>query len=405
MRRASRDTATPVSAGGADTAGGHPARTGSLHLDSLTKRFGSVIAVDQLSLQVGAGEFVTLLGESGSGKTTTLLMVAGFEAPSDGRVVLDGRDLTQVAAHHRNLGMVFQNYALFPHMTVFDNVAFALRRRSQSAKEIRTRVFETLKLVHLEGLEKRYPRELSGGQQQRVAVARATVYRPPVLLMDEPLSALDKRLRQSLQSEIRGIHRDLATTIVYVTHDQEEALALSDRIALMRNGRLEQVGTPEDIYERPETVYTASFLGEANLLDGRVLRTEGSVATVELDRGPIVNGTMRTSVSAGDPVTVVIRPERLELVAPSSLGLDVRLDEAVYLGQNVRCSGTFESGERAVLRVDAQEVGQLMAERGTRVAWKPSEATVLPQADKQQGVPPSSRLSRSASEPSQDRVR
>jgi putative spermidine/putrescine transport system ATP-binding protein len=320
---------------------------------------------------------VTLLGESGSGKTTTLLMIAGFESPTQGRVVLDGRDLTKVPAHRRNLGMVFQNYALFPHMTVFDNVAFPLRRRSMSTAEINRRVRQALELVHLAELELRYPRELSGGQQQRVAVARATVYGPPVLLMDEPLSALDKKLRQSLQSEIRHIHQNLGTTIVYVTHDQEEALALSDRIALMREGRLEQVGTPQDAYERPRTVYAASFLGEANILSGRVLNVGSSTVIVMLGNGTRVEGVASEPAGIGDAVVVVVRPERLRQVDAGAPGVNVRVDEAVYLGQSVRCIGTFESGERAFIRIDAHDVGAVMATRAVRVGWEPLAATVL----------------------------
>lgn len=361
-----------------------PERLGSLELDSLSKRFGSVDAVRQLSLQVEAGEFITLVGESGSGKTTTLLMIAGFEAPSYGRVVLDGLDLTKTPAHRRNLGMVFQNYALFPHMTVVENVAFPLKRRSVRRHDIEQRVRAALDLVHLSDLENRYPRELSGGQQQRVAVARATVYRPPVLLMDEPLSALDKNLRQSLQSEIRRIHHELGTTIVYVTHDQEEALALSDRVALMRRGRLEQVGTPQDVYERPETVYAASFLGEANLLTGRVASATHERVTLELRNGARVEGRASGSMAAGEDAVVVVRPEHLVFVSEDQPGVDVRLQEMLYLGQDARCTGTFATGERAVIRVDAHRAGSMMASRTARVSWDPGAATVLPPSDEAQ---------------------
>ncbi|MFN8232231.1 MAG: ABC transporter ATP-binding protein [Actinomycetota bacterium] len=330
-----------------------------------------------MSIEIQAGEFLTFLGESGSGKTTTLLMVAGFESPSSGRVVLDGKDITGRPAHRRNLGMVFQNYALFPHMTVFENVAFALKRRSQPADVIRARVTKALELVHLGGLEARYPRELSGGQQQRVALARATVYSPPVLLMDEPLSALDKRLRQNLQGEIQRIHRNLGTTIVYVTHDQEEALALSDRVALMRHGRIEQVGTPEEMYERPATAYTASFLGEANLLKGTIVSSDEAVTTVELSSGKRVQAAPQTLL-AGAEVVVVIRPERLSLVDEVSAGIEVTLDQALYHGQTVRCQGRFETGEAAVLRLDPKEALPLMTEGRTRVAWSAANATVVP---------------------------
>jgi putative spermidine/putrescine transport system ATP-binding protein len=241
-----------------------PATKGVLRLESLTKQFGEVTAVDGIDLTLEPGEFLTLLGPSGSGKTTTLLLIAGFERPTEGEIYLDDRRITQTAAHNRDMGMVFQNYALFPHMSVFDNIAFPLRMRGISREETRKRTLGSLALVRLEGYDSRYPRELSGGQQQRVALARASVYRPPLMLMDEPLSALDRKLRGEMQIEIRRLHRDLGTSMVSVTHDQEEALALSDRIVLMNEGRVEQIGTSQEIYERPQTLFAARFLGDSN---------------------------------------------------------------------------------------------------------------------------------------------
>jgi putative spermidine/putrescine transport system ATP-binding protein len=357
-----------------------PQHSGALELAGLTKRFGDVTAVDDVDLEVSAGEFVTLLGESGSGKTTTLLMIAGFEEPTAGIVLLDGADVTAVPPHRRNLGMVFQNYALFPHMTVRENIAFPLRRRRLARVEISERVAETLAFVNLAGYEDRYPHELSGGQQQRIAVARATVYRPPVLLMDEPLSALDKKLRQNLQGEIRRIHRELETTIVYVTHDQEEALALSDRIALMHDGRIEQVGTPQEVYERPRTLFAAGFLGEANLLRGHIVAGQANEVLVELTNGQRVGASTSTDQTQG-PVVVVVRPERLLLADEGGDGLDVEIDELVYVGQSIRCSGRFDTGETCTLRLDADTGALIGGARRCRVRWDATHASIVPAGD------------------------
>jgi ABC-type Fe3+/spermidine/putrescine transport system ATPase subunit len=235
----------------------------SITLERVTKRFpGGVVAVDKIDLIVEPGEFFSLLGPSGCGKTTTLRMIAGFEAADEGRVVVGGRDLTHVPVHHRDMGMVFQSYALFPHRTVAENVAFGLRMRGVARPEMAARVASALAQVKLEGYEARRPAELSGGQQQRVALARAIVIRPPVLLCDEPLGALDRKLRQAMQVELKELQRALGVTLVFVTHDQEEALAMSDRIGVMNSGRLEQVGAPADIYDRPRTRFVAEFIGE-----------------------------------------------------------------------------------------------------------------------------------------------
>ena len=243
----------------------------SIRLDRVTKRFpGGVVAVAGVELTVEPGEFFSLLGPSGCGKTTTLRMIAGFEEPDEGRIVIGGRDLTHVPVHHRDMGMVFQSYALFPHRTVAENVAFGLRMRKVAKPEADARVAAALAQVKLEGYEERRPAELSGGQQQRVALARAIVIRPPVLLCDEPLGALDRKLRQAMQVELKELQRALGVTLVFVTHDQEEALAMSDRIGVMNAGRLEQVGAPAEIYDRPRTRFVAEFIGEINLIEGAV---------------------------------------------------------------------------------------------------------------------------------------
>src|SRR3954462_6907931 len=245
-------------------------RIPSVELRGVTKRFDDFVAVDDLGLAVEPGEFFSLLGPSGCGKTTTLRMIAGFEKPDEGRVVIGGRDLTHVPVHHRDMGMVFQSYALFPHRTVAENVAFGLRMRKVAKPEAQARVAAALAQVKLEGYEERRPAELSGGQQQRLAPPRAIVTGPPVLLCDEPLGALDRKLRQAMQVELKELQRALGVTLVFVTHDQEEALAMSDRIGVMNAGRLEQVGPPADIYDRPRTRRVAEFIGEINLIDGTI---------------------------------------------------------------------------------------------------------------------------------------
>ncbi len=246
--------------------------SGGLHLKSLTKRYGSFTAVENVDLEIKRGEFLTLLGPSGSGKTTLLMMLAGFQDLTSGDILLDGRSIAQTPAEKRNFGMVFQGYALFPHMTVRDNIAYPLSVRKRPKPEIFARVAEMLDLVRLGEFAHRLPKELSGGQQQRVALARALCFAPPVLLLDEPLGALDKKLRVEVQAQLKDIHQRVGTTFVYVTHDQEEALSMSDRIVIMQNGRIEQLGTPTELYQRPRTIFAASFLGKSNFLhrDGAV---------------------------------------------------------------------------------------------------------------------------------------
>jgi ABC-type Fe3+/spermidine/putrescine transport system ATPase subunit len=358
---------------------------GALRLEAVSKRFGDVTAVDSVSLDLEPGEFLTLLGPSGSGKTTTLLMIAGFEQPTSGEIYLDERRVTAIAPHRRNMGMVFQNYALFPHMTVFDNVAFPLRMRGESRSEIRRRVAESLTLVRLEGYERRYPRELSGGQQQRVALARASVYRPPLMLMDEPLSALDRNLRGEMQVEIKRLHRDLGTSMICVTHDQQEALALSDRIVLMHEGQVVQVGTAREIYERPRSLFAAQFLGDSNVLRGEVAGMDaGGTVEVALREGARIRGRAGDDVATGDRVVVVTRPERATLAgAPGAApdGLDFTLHEAVYLGDRLRCHGTFATGDAAVLSLDVRDAQDVVGQGRGCVSWAADDAIVLAAQD------------------------
>ncbi|OUL95001.1 ABC transporter ATP-binding protein, partial [Paraburkholderia hospita] len=242
----------------------------------IAKRYGDSVALEPTDLAVQAGEFLTLLGPSGSGKTTLLQMISGLVAPSAGRIEIDGRDVTHVEPGKRGIGMVFQSYALFPHMSVWDNVAYGLRMRRKSREEVRAAVDDALAMVRMTEYAKRFPKELSGGQQQRIALARCFAYRPSVILLDEPLGALDKKLREHMQAEIRRLHKELGATFVYVTHDQDEALTLSDRICLMNQARIEQVGTPADLYDRPATRFAAGFIGHSNLLEGELDATRGA---------------------------------------------------------------------------------------------------------------------------------
>ena len=294
----------------------------ALSVRRLRKSFGSVVAVDEVSLDAAPGEFLALLGPSGCGKSTLLRMVAGLVEPDGGHVILAGEDVTRVAVHRRNLGLVFQSYALFPHMTVFDNVAFGLRRRGVAAVETGRLVGRMLELVRLGPLGPRYPRELSGGQQQRVALARALVTEPRVLLLDEPLSNLDALLRDEMRVELKRLQERLGTTMIFVTHDQAEALILSDRVVVMEAGRVQQVGRPEEVYRRPATAFVARFLGRANFLAGAVAESVAGGTVVALDGGGLsVLAAPRIELRSGQPVRAVIRQEAIRLVAePAAAG-------------------------------------------------------------------------------------
>jgi spermidine/putrescine ABC transporter ATP-binding subunit len=354
----------------------------TVSLWSVEKDYGSVGAVRGVSLDIGAGEFLTLLGPSGSGKTTTLMMIAGFEDPSAGDIAIDGHSVVGVSPHKRNIGMVFQNYALFPHMTVAENIAFPLKQRRISKPEQKARVDQVLDLVHLPGYADRYPKQLSGGQQQRIALARAIVFSPRLLLMDEPLGALDKQLRESLQLEMRRLHGELGITFIYVTHDQEEALTMSDRIAVMNEGRVAQLGRPEDLYDRPCNKFVASFLGESNFLSGIVHGFSGDDIVVADCAGTKIQAMAGTRPAAGESVTLSMRPERLRfadtLAAPLPNRLTVTITDTVFVGERCRYLLRGPDGAGLVLKepsgsgIRRRSVGET-----AELAWAAADTVIV----------------------------
>jgi spermidine/putrescine transport system ATP-binding protein len=349
---------------------------GTVDLVGLVKRFEEVTAVDGIDPAIPGGEFFSLLGPSGCGKTTTLRLIAGFEQPTSGRIVLDGQDMAQTPPHRRKVNTVFQSYALFPFLSVHDNVAFGLRYKRVSRTEARRMVGEALALVRLEGMDRRRPRQLSGGQQQRVALARALVLEPSVLLLDEPLGALDAKLRQALQVELKALQEAVGITFVYVTHDQEEALTMSDRLAVMSGGRIEQVGTPAEVYEEPAGAFVADFLGVSNLMAAEALGATGDGRCgVRLGQFQLCTG--RGDVAARGPVKLVIRPERVRLEPYGSGGenrLPGMVERLVYQGASVRLFVRLAPGE-TVQAVVPNQGGDMRFEQGTAVvAHLPPEA-------------------------------
>jgi spermidine/putrescine transport system ATP-binding protein len=348
------------------------ASVAEIRLIDLEKRFGGVRAVDGVSLDVATGEFFSLLGPSGCGKTTTLRMIGGFELPSGGRILLRDRDITMDPPDKRPVNMVFQHYALFPHLNVGDNIGFGLKRTGVAKADIGRRVGEALGLVRLEGYERRKPNQLSGGQQQRVALARALVNRPNVLLLDEPLGALDLKLRRQLQLELKRIQSEVGITFVYVTHDQEEALTMSDRIAVMHAGRVEQLGTPEELYERPATRFVADFIGTTNLLRG-VVEPDGQV---RLSSGELIR-VAHDGLGPGEEVELSVRPESISLVPAEAVGaLRGTVSQAAYLGTNVSYQVRTTGG--LSLSILASKTGpRLPVNSDVAIAWPASEALVL----------------------------
>lgn len=353
-----------------------------LRLDAIVKRYPGTPApaVDGISVDIQRGEFVSLLGPSGSGKTTTLLMIAGFELPSEGRILLEGRDIVGLPPHRRNFGMVFQNYALFPHMTVAQNVAYPLELRKIPTAEVRATVGRYLEMVGLSGLAGRRPTELSGGQQQRVALARALVFSPPVVLMDEPLGALDKNLREQLQVEIKELQKSLGITLIYVTHDQSEAMTMSDRIAVFNHGRIDQIAPPDRIYRRPATRFVGEFVGDSNMIEGRAIAGEIGLADSPLGRITCTDGT--SVLTSGQPVLVMIRPElvRLSNRPTPQNGARLVVSRTTNYGDRVLVEGIGPNDTPLRLRVSAREAEDCRPGSQIDVAWDPEDVHVLPRS-------------------------
>jgi spermidine/putrescine transport system ATP-binding protein len=355
-----------------------------------------VRAVEQVNLRIVEGEFFSLLGPSGCGKTTTLRMIAGFEEPTSGQILLHGRDMVGVPPFRRDVNMVFQQYALFPHMDVFENVAFGLRRKKVDKGEISRRVAEALSLVELEGREKRKPRQLSGGQQQRVALARALVNRPRALLLDEPLGALDLKLRQAMQLELKRIQREVGITFVYVTHDQEEALTMSDRLVVMNAGRIEQLGSPCELYEHPVTRFVANFIGTSNVLTGRLERKGDGWALAGLGPDQRVLVADAGEARDGQDVELAVRPEKIVLRTeqdpppPDRSALRVRVDEVVYLGTSTQYRTVTDGGDAvAVYRQNASATpgADVLAGQVGWLEWPPEHSYVLGGGTKEEALP------------------
>ena len=369
-----------------------------VQLEQVVKAFGKMVAVDHLDLQIQRGEFFSMLGPSGCGKTTTLRLIGGFEEPTEGVVRLDGRDVTDLPAFKRDVNTVFQSYGLFPHLNVFDNVAFGLRRRHVASAEVARRVNEALELVNLGRMAKRRPSMLSGGQQQRVALARALVNRPKVLLLDEPLGALDLKLRKQMQLELKRIQSEVGITFIFVTHDQEEAMTISDRIAVMNRGRIEQLGRPEDVYERPATVFVAEFLGASNLLEGTYRGVQDGWGWVELAGGSKVRVPADPSRTSGQRLRVGVRPEKINVYPGGAASpqegenvMPATLKSAVFTG--VSYQYFFETPDHGQVSAFDRNAGSgPVANPGgaVRLAWRPEHTFVMPLEtdDSQPGTKP-----------------
>ncbi len=359
-----------------------------VRLEQVTKRFGDYVAVEEADFGIASGEFFSMLGPSGCGKTTTLRMIAGFEQPTGGRIVLEGRDVSRTPPHKRDVNTVFQNYALFPHMNIFDNVAFGLRNRKTPKDVVRTRVMEILEVVRLPDMAERRPNQLSGGQQQRIALARALVNLPKALLLDEPLGALDLKLRQVMQIELKRIQREVGITFIFVTHDQEEALTMSDRIAVMTQGRVDQIGTPTEIYHRPATAFVAGFIGTANLLPVTVRSQQGDEVTVDSRAGGqfSVPAGGRTH-QPGSDATLMVRPERLVPTgAPLHGGapagtIEATVTSLLFQGPVVRCGVRTSAGADLVAHLGPEDdPAQFSVGSPITMTWAYDGAYLVPEA-------------------------
>jgi len=343
----------------------------------VTKRFAAQTVVDHLDLDIARGEFVSLLGPSGSGKTTLLMMLAGFEQPSSGTIHVDGRRVDELPPYKRNMGVVFQSYALFPHMSVRDNIAFPLKMRGTAKAEIAERVARALDMVKLGAMAERKPAQLSGGQQQRVALARALVFEPQLILMDEPLGALDKKLREQMQLDIRDLHRRLGLTIVFVTHDQDEALTMSDRIAVLNHGKIEQIGPPREIYDLPRTSFVAEFIGETNLLPCMIAERSGDMLRLTSESGLTLSAQAGSDDIDDSRVQISIRPEAIRINEPAvaTNGLTARIVDAVYFGDHIRLIAAVGAQRLVIKSERARHFGQVGDE--VAISFAPSDVWVV----------------------------
>jgi len=353
---------------------------GFVVFDHVQKSYdGEVLVVKDLNLYIGKGEFLTMLGPSGSGKTTCLMMLAGFETATYGDILLDGKPINHIPPHKRGIGMVFQNYALFPHMTVGENLSFPLEVRGQSKSEREANVIRALDMVQMVDFINRRPAQLSGGQQQRIALARSLVFEPELVLMDEPLGALDKQLREHMQYEIKHLHDRLGVTVVYVTHDQSEALTMSDRVAVFEDGVIQQLASPSDLYERPENAFVAQFIGENNTLKGTVKSVKDGVATVDYGSGHLGEAMAINCGEAGTAATLSVRPERVDIGAKSNAqAVDAKVLELIYLGDHIRCRMSVLGNDDFVVKV-ANASGQKHLKVGetTKVSWAKEDCRAL----------------------------
>ncbi|WP_397543088.1 polyamine ABC transporter ATP-binding protein [Roseovarius salis] len=368
-----------------EPAAGNESPSAVAELRNVSKRFGDVQAARDLQLQIGAGEFLSFLGPSGCGKTTALRMLAGFERPTEGDVLIDGEVVNDLEPYRRPVNMVFQSYALFPHLNVTDNIAYGLRQRRPRLpkQEIAEKVARALKVVRLADYGNRRIAEMSGGQQQRVALARAIVNEPRLLLLDEPLAALDRKLRKEMQIELQDLQRELGITFVLVTHDQEEALSLSDRICVMRDGRIVQVGSPQDLYDQPNSRYVADFVGTSNFFAGRLESVSGGVGRFVTDAGPVLEGRPAEGVAPGDAVELSIRPEQIQMAAdPSQASIEARVQNRIFLGEHTEYLVRHERlGSVIVLAPRRSEFGARSFEVGENVHinWSGDAALILRQ--------------------------
>jgi len=347
--------------------------------DGVQKSYdGEILVVKDLNLFIGKGEFLTMLGPSGSGKTTCLMMLAGFETATNGDILLDGQPINNIPPHKRGIGMVFQNYALFPHMTVAENLSFPLEVRGMGKSERETKVKRALDMVQMGDFGGRRPAQLSGGQQQRIALARALVFDAELVLMDEPLGALDKQLREHMQYEIKHIHENLGITVVYVTHDQSEALTMSDRIAVFEDGRIQQLAPPEDLYERPENAFVAQFIGENNKLRGKVTAVQGDVATIELANGFTTNALPVNCGGVGSETMLSIRPERVFVGQQGDNIAQAQVLELIYLGDHIRCRMSVAGNDAFIVKVpNSAGHEHLSVGEAATVSWQTTDCRAL----------------------------